>query len=54
MYSVRPDGSRGALLWTGEMQDGLNAPQVLLVKRLKQEVERAYPPQTASQPVQKP
>jgi len=54
VYSVRPDGSRGALLWTGEMQDGLNAPQVLLVKRLKQEVERAYPPQTASQPVQKP
>jgi hypothetical protein len=36
------------------MQDGLNAPQVLLVKQLKQAVEKAYPPQTASQPTKKP
>jgi hypothetical protein len=54
VYAVNPDGSRGALLWTGAMQDGLSAPQVLLVKRLKQELDRAYPPQTASQPAQKP
>ncbi|MBS1805412.1 MAG: hypothetical protein JST28_18780 [Acidobacteria bacterium] len=54
IYSVNPDGSRGALLWAHDMTDGLNAPQVLLVKQLKQEVERAYPPQTASQPAQKP
>ena len=54
VYSVNPDGSRGALLWTGAMQDGLSAPQVLLVKQLKREVDRAYPPQTASQPGQKP
>jgi hypothetical protein len=54
VYSVNPNGSRGALLWTGEMPDGLSAPQVLLVKRLKEQVERAYPPQTASQPGQKP
>lgn len=54
VYAVKPDGSRGGLLWTGAMQDGLSAPQVLLVKRLKQEVDRTYPPQTASQPAQKP
>jgi hypothetical protein len=54
VYTVKPDGSRGALLWTGAMQDGLSAPQVLLVKQLKQQVEHAYPPQTASQPAQKP
>jgi len=54
VYSVNPDGSRGALLWTGSMQDGLDAPQVLLVKQLKQAVEKAYPPQTASQPAKKP
>ena len=54
VYAVKPDGSRGGLLWTGVMQDGLNTPQVLLVKQLKQEVEKAYPPQTASQPAQKP
>jgi hypothetical protein len=54
IFAVKPDGSRGALLWTGAMQDGLSAPQLLLVKQLKQEIDRAYPPQTASQPAQKP
>lgn len=54
VYAVNPNGSRGALLWTGVMQDGLSAPQVLLVKQLKQDVEKAYPPQTASQPAKKP
>jgi len=54
VYSVNPDGSRGALLWTGGMQDGLNAPQVLLVKQLKQAVEHDYPQQNAGQPAQKP
>lgn len=54
VYAVNPDGSRGGLLWTGAMQDGLSAPQVLLVKQLKQQVEKAYPPQTAGQPAKKP
>jgi hypothetical protein len=54
IYSVNPGGRRGALLWSRELKDGLEAPQVLLIKQLKQEVERAYPPQTASQPAQKP
>lgn len=54
VYAVNSDGSRGAILWSGSMQDGLNAPQVLLVKQLKQQVEHAYPPQSASQPAKKP
>jgi hypothetical protein len=54
VYSVNPDGSRGAILWSGSMQDGLSAPQMLLIKQLKQQVEHAYPPQTASQTAQKP
>ena len=54
VYSVNPDGSRGAILWSGSIQDGLSAPQVLLLKQLKQAVEHAYPPQTASQAPQKP
>ena len=54
VYAVNPDGSRGGLLWTGAMQDGLNAPQVPLVKQLKRDVEKSYPPQTASQPAKKP
>ena len=54
IYSVNPGGRRGALLWSRELKDGLEAPQVLLIKQLKQEVERAYSPQTASQPAQKP
>jgi len=54
VYSVNPDGSRGALLWTGSMQDGLDAPQLPLVQQLKQAVDRAYPPQTASQTAKKP
>jgi hypothetical protein len=54
IYAVNPGGRRGALLWSREMEDGLNAPQVLLIKQLKHEVESAYPPQTASQTPQKP
>ena len=54
IYAVNPGGRRGALLWSRQMEDGLNAPQVLLIKQLKQEVDRSYPPQTASQPAQKP
>jgi len=54
VYAVNPDGSRGAMLWWREMKDGLQAPQLQLVKQLKQEVEKSYPPQTASQPAQKP
>lgn len=49
VYLVGPDGHRGAMLWSREMRDGLDAPQVLLVRQLKQEVDKAYPPQTANQ-----
>lgn len=54
VYAVRTDGHRGAMLWSREMRDGLDAPQVLLVRQLKQEVDKAYPPQTANQNPQPP
>ena len=49
VYIVGTDGKRGAMLWSREMRDGLDAPQELLVRQLKQEVDKAYPPQTANQ-----
>lgn len=50
VYLVTPDGRRGAMVWSGEMKDGLDAPASILLRQLRQEVDRAYPPQTASQP----
>ena len=50
IFMMMPDGGLGGMLWGREMKDGLDAPQVLLLKQLRQEVERAYPPQTAGQP----
>jgi hypothetical protein len=50
VYTVAPDGRLGALLWSREMKDGLDVPGVMLLRSLRQEVDRAYPPQTASQP----
>lgn len=49
VYLVGTDGHRGALLWSREMRDGLDAPQALLVRQLRQAVDKAYPPQTAAQ-----
>jgi len=49
VYLVGTNGNRGALLWSREMKDGLDAPQVVLVKKPKRAVDKAYPPQAASQ-----
>lgn len=54
IYAVNPGGRRGALLWAREMEDGLNAPQLLLIKQLRDAVDRAYPPQSANQTTTKP
>lgn len=56
IFMVKPDGGLGGMLWAREMKDGLDAPSVQLVRALRQEVDRAYPPQSASQPAtpQKP
>jgi hypothetical protein len=44
------------MLWSREMNNGLDAPSMMLLRTLRQEVDGAYPPQTAgSQPTpQKP
>ncbi len=54
IYSVTPDGKTGGLLWAREMRDGLDAPNVMLVRALRQEVDRSYPPQPANQPATQP
>jgi hypothetical protein len=48
VYIVTPDGRRGAMVWSGEMKDGLNSPSLTLLRQLRQEIDHAYPPQTAA------
>ena len=48
VYIVTPDGGRGAMVWSGEMKDGLNSPSLTLLRQLRQEIDHAYPPQTAA------
>ena len=50
VYTLTPDGKLVGPLWSREMKDGLDAPSVLLVRELRDAVERAYPPQAAGQP----
>ena len=46
VYLVGGDGGRTiGPLWTREMQDGLDAPSVVLLQQLRTAVERAYPRQ---------
>jgi hypothetical protein len=48
VYIVTPDGGRGAMVWSGAMKDGLNSPSLTLLRQLRQEIDHAYPPQTAA------
>jgi hypothetical protein len=48
VYIVTPDGRRGAMVWSGVMKDGLNAPGLILLRQLRQEIDHSYPPQTAT------
>lgn len=50
IYAVNPNGGLGALLWARELNNGLDAPHVMLLQQFRQEVDKAYPPQAASQP----
>jgi len=50
VFTLTADGKMNGPLWTREMQDGLDAPAVLLVRQLKEAVEAAYPSQPAPQP----
>jgi len=49
VYERNPDNSRGAMLWQRSFANGLNPPDLTLLKELKDEVERDYPVQTANQ-----
>jgi len=43
VFLVSASGSRTGPIWSHNLKDGLNAPGIPLFKRLKQEVEEAYP-----------
>ena len=45
---IQAEGKLTSVVWSREMEDGLNAPSVQLVKELKAAVERAYPQTTTS------
>jgi len=49
VYQPTPDHERGTLLWEHTRANGLDEPGLTLFKDLKDQVERAYPLQTASQ-----
>lgn len=50
VFSAMPDGKlSGSPIWWREMADGLDAPDVRLLRSLRSEVERAYPPQPVPQ-----
>jgi hypothetical protein len=44
VFTLTPDGKLFGPVWSRELDGGLDAPSVLLVKQLKAAVERAYPP----------
>ncbi len=48
VYLPNPNDSHGALLWQRTLADGLNTPQLVLFRQLKDEVERTYPIQPAN------
>lgn len=56
VFSLNPQGKLSGPLWSREMKDGLDAPDVLLLRFLKDAVDRDYPPQptSPSAPVNKP
>jgi hypothetical protein len=53
VYLPNPNEARGATLWQRSLPDGLNPPQLMLFKQLKDEIERTYPtppPKTPPKP----
>ena len=49
VFATRPDGKLSGPIWSREQDGGLDAPAVELVRELRSEVDRAYPPTPASQ-----
>ena len=49
VYTIQSDGKLKGPIWRSEQERGLNGPNVLLLQRLKDEVEKAYPSAPAKQ-----
>lgn len=45
VYLRKGDGKRGSQIWTGMAANGLDAPNVFLLRELRDAVEEAYPPE---------
>jgi hypothetical protein len=43
VYTNQPDGKLKGLIWRSELESGLSGPNLLLLQRLKADVEKAYP-----------
>jgi hypothetical protein len=50
VFSPLPRGKLIGPIWSSEIKDGLDAPDVVLVRALREAVDRSYPPESASQP----
>ncbi len=47
VYTIQSDGKLKGPIWRSEQERGLNGPNSLLLRRLKDEVEKSYPAQSA-------
>ena len=43
VYILQSNGKLKSPIWSGELEHGLDSPNLLLLQRLKAEVEKAYP-----------
>jgi hypothetical protein len=43
VYTIQSDGKLKGPIWRDDLERGLNTPSILLLQRLKLEVEKAYP-----------
>jgi hypothetical protein len=43
VYTIQSDGKLKGPIWRDDLERGLNIPNILLLQRLKLEVEKAYP-----------
>jgi hypothetical protein len=49
IYTIQSDGKLKGPIWRSEQERGLNGPNLMLLRRLKDEVEKSYPTPPAKQ-----
>jgi hypothetical protein len=49
VYTIQSDGKLKGPIWRSEQEHGLDGPNALLIRKLKDEVEKAYPSAPAKQ-----